>query len=342
MSLELRETSRRNGCSWCLLATMVAMSGCAGRPAPATPPPTEVGDDGSAPGAFASPFFPAGYEASFFTDYAAMRDCGLLDQLERVPMMSSYLDAVAACYGCSADDVDRVRTAITFRKPDDRSAFVMVSVAETARSTREPQPPSKFWEPAKVGDYQAFREGKGPTYPDVCFRPDDRTAVHGDGEYLTALVTGAKQAGGPRPELLPLLRGERVLFQYVSGRFGRRIDYFLAEYGFMLAGDPADPVDFLRLRIGLDENGAVEVSLLLRYQHGKAGLQACEQGVRTGLDKFLARSDLKQFHGLIESVTTMHRDRDLVIRAQLGQPRDAIRSVERAVMAAMAMQKAGR
>jgi hypothetical protein len=78
------------------------------------------------------PFLPVAYQGEMYTDYAAMRHSGLLDRLERLPMMSTFLDELAAAYGCDLDDLQRVRTALVFDGEGTRSSIRMLSVAELA------------------------------------------------------------------------------------------------------------------------------------------------------------------------------------------------------------------
>jgi hypothetical protein len=286
--------------------------------------------------AVAAPFLPAGYEGELFTDFAAMRRNGLLDRIERLPMMGSFLDAQAASYGCDLDDLQRVRTALVFDAADTGRSLRMVSVAEVdpiAEPVAMPEP----WQPWEQDGVRGHR-ADGGAFPALVVRPAPGIVVAGEHDLVVPLLAGP--AGAPHPELLPFLAGERLLFQYAAGTFGRPAHTRTGTIGFFGRDDPDDPCELLRARLGEDAGGGLVLSATLRYRPRSANLRRSEVELRAFLDRIVADEQFAALKPLLTAVIITHDARDLHVQLPLGPPRDAIRTLERAVLGLAAIQSA--
>jgi hypothetical protein len=314
----------------CLLAAWLAACGTARRPAPAK---LDADPAGTASDLLVSPFFPPNYTATMLVDYAAMRECGLLGMLERMPMFESFDAYNAKQLGYEADDLDRVFTVFDYKESgSSRLNLQLISVAETAPDVA-PKPPDPRWQAVEIGGCRGFRSPEH-LQQDTTLWPRPGIAVQGDHDVLEARFNDGR-AGGPHPEVRQLLAGERVLFQYAFGRFGRQIDKLCATVGFMFPFYPDDPVDFVRLRAALDAEGGVVISLLFRSESGTSGLRATEEWVRKGLADLGAQKDLAFLQPLLRDLVVRSDGRDLDMSLPLGRPREAMQKVERVTLALM-------
>jgi hypothetical protein len=282
--------------------------------------------------AASTPFLPDGYEGELFTDFAAMRRNGLLDRIERLPTMTSYLEAQAASYGCELEDLQRVRTAVVFDPQGTGRSMRMISVAEVDPAG-EPIPWPEPWRPWEQGGMRGH-EYDGGAFPSLVVRPAPGIVVAGERDLVVPALTAP--AGGPRAELRPFLHGERLLFQYVAGTFGRPAHVLTGTIGFFGLDDPDDPCELLRLRLAEDADGGVVLSAALRYRPGSANLRRTEIELRAFLDRKIADPALGALKPLLEDLVLTHGDRDLHVSLALGSPCDAIRTLERAVLGMMA------
>lgn len=307
-----------------LLSTCALVGACsttARPPAAPTVPPSPA----SAP---AVPFLPTDYTAEMYVDYAAMRRSGLLDRIERLPMMGSYLDAMAAAYGCDLDDVQRTRTALLSDPADMGRSLRTVSVVEVdpaATPVAMPEP----WQPWELGGLRGHQYGRGAR-DEVVVRPERGIVVAGERELIAPVLTGP--AGGPHPALVPFLAGEGLLMQYAAGTFGRRAHTLTGSFGFFGHDDPDDPCEFLRVRLSEDADGGLVLAAALRYRPGSANLRRTEVDLRAFLDRMLADPEFAAMKPLLGALVIAHDQSDLHIALPLGQPRDAIRTLERAVL----------
>jgi hypothetical protein len=301
----------------------------------AAPAKLDAEPAGTANDLLTSRFFPPNYTVTMFIDYAAMRECGLLAMLERMPMFEGEQAQNAHQLGYEADDVDRVFTVLDYKEssPRSRLGLPMISVAETAPDVA-PQQPDPRWQAVEIGGCRGFRSPQH-LQQDTTLWPRPGIAVQGDHDMLEARCNDGRPAGGPHPDVRQLLAGERVLFQYAFGRFGRDIDKLCMTVGFMFPFHPDDPVDFVRLRAALDAEGGVVISLLFKYESGTSGLRATEEWVRKGLADLDAQQDLAFLRPLLRDLVVRSDGRDLDMTLPLGQPRAAMQKVERVTFGLM-------
>jgi hypothetical protein len=278
--------------------------------------------------ALSRPFLPTDYAGEIFTDFEAMRRNGLLDRIERLPMMGSFLEAQAVSYGCDLDDLKRIRTAVVFGEMKTRPSMRMVSVAEVDPDA-DPLPAPEGWQPWEQGGVRGLQHDGG-AYPALVVRPEPGIVVAGERDLVVPQLAGP--AGGPHPELGPFLAGERLLFQFAAGSFGRRAHTLTGTIGFFGFDDADDPCEFLRLRLGEDADGGLVLSAALRYRPGSENLRRTEVELRALLDRTAGKPEARAFKSLIDALLIRHDDRDLHVSLALGPPRDAIRILERAIL----------
>jgi hypothetical protein len=326
-------------CLWFAAALLAACS-APRRVAPAKLDADAADAAGTATDLLVSRFFPPNYTATMFIDYAAMRECGLLAMLERMPMFEGEQAQNAAQLGYEADDVDRVFTVFDYKDPgSSHPSFQLISVAETAPDVA-PKPPDPRWQTVEIGGCRGCRSpAQLQMQQDTTLWPRPGIAVQGDHKVLEARCSDGRPAGGPHPDLRQLIAGERVLFQYAFGRFGRQIDKLCMTVGFMFPFYPDDPVDFVRLRAALDADGGVVISLLFRYESGTSGLRATEEWVRKGLADLDANKERAFLRPLLRDLVVRSDGRDLDMSLPLGQPREAMQKVERVTLAMMSMRR---
>jgi hypothetical protein len=283
-----------------------------------------------------SPFLPAGYEGELFVDYAALRACDLLAALERIPMLADYFASVARQYAGEVDDLVRTRTAVVFASEGGRVYGHSVSVAEVADSKR-PESMPKPWVQVQVGPYDGWWWDGGLADKPTIVWPTPGLVVEGDQALLTAIATGARDSGGPHPQLAPLLPCPRLLWQFAVGRFGKPMSEVLGSIGWFWH-DADDPCDFVRLRVWLDEHDELVASLLLRFQRGTSGLREVERDLTDHRDQMLGDKQFAPFQPLARAVIVAHQDRDLVLTLPLGTTRQAVGTIERTVLGVMKMR----
>lgn len=277
----------------------------------------------------AAPFLPADYQGEMFTDYAAMRENGLLDRLERLPMMSTFLERLAAAYCCDLEDLQRVRTALVFDPAGTGRSLRSISVAELDPAEAETAP--EHWQPWQQGDLHGYQGDVG-SFVDIVVRPRPGLVVAGERELVEpALAAGT--IGGPHPDLAPFLLGDRILFQYAAGTFGRPAHEVTGTVGFFGYEEPEDPCEFLRLRLSAEADGGLVLSIAMRYRAGSANLRRSETGLRGFLERTLDDPEFAGLKPLLSAIAVTHSDRDLEAALRLGPPSEAIRTLERAFIA---------
>jgi hypothetical protein len=321
-----------------LSAACAAVAACRSADPRAVDEPTgaAAADASGAPAPAPSPFLPAGYEGELFVDYEALRACDLLTALERMPMIADYLASVAQQYGCELDDLARTRTAVVFASEGSGVYGHSVSVAEVAGSKR-PESMPKPWVQVRVGPYDGWWWDGGLADKPTIVWPAPGLVVEGDQALLTAIATGERNAGGPHPQLAPLLPCQRLLWQFAVGRFGKPMSQVLGSIGWFWH-DADDPCDFVRLRVWLDAHDELVASLLLRFQRGTSGLREVERDLTDHRDQVLGDKQFAPLQPLARALTVAHQDRDLVLTLPLGTTRQAVGTIERTVLAVMKMR----
>lgn len=291
---------------------------------PAPPPPDAAGRPGDR-------FLPAGYHGEIVTDWAALRANGLLATIERMPMMTDFVDGLAAGYGCDLDALRHVRTAIVFDPEDTGRSMRTVSVAAVDAAPELPAV-GDGWQPYAAGGIVG-RRFDGGSHARITVCPQPGLVVEGEHELLDPLLRGTRPAGGAHPELAAFAAGEGVLAQYAAGTFGRPAHAVSATVGFPGHHDAGDPCEFVRLRVAEDGSGAIEVSLSLRYRPDSANLRRTETDLRNWLDRGIAAPELAALAPMLREIVIAHDQRDLHVRWDLGPPATAVRKLERAVLA---------
>ena len=97
---------------------------------------------------------------------------------------------------------------------------------------------------------------------------------------------------------------------------------------------------FLRLRLSEDADGSLVLSSTLRYRPGSANLRRSEIELRKFLDRILADPEFGALKPLLGALVITHDVRDLHVSLPLGQPRDAILTLERAILGLGAISNA--
>ena len=259
-----------------------------------------------------------------------MREIGLLDCVLRLPMTEVYLEMLARGYGSDLDHLTRVQTAFV----GSGSPPATVSVIELTAGAKV-MPAQSGWSPLQAGGHDGFRYGYGSTESGLVWPAAD-LAVGGSIQLLRDVLEGRQPTGGAHPELAPLLAGDGVLVQFAYGRFGLPYDEVLRTFGPWF-GDRDDPVDFVRLRVHEERDGGLVLSVTFRFQSGTTGLRGTEDLVREQLQTMREQPRFAAFRRLFADVVVAHTQRDLTASLRLGPPRQAVATVERAVMALMAL-----
>ncbi len=275
-------------------------------------------------------FLPVDYEGELFVDWVALRDCGLLDRVLRLPTMEDVFDVIAGEHCCELDDLCRLRTVFVDHDGKQRS----VSIAELAAGAARKQPPQD-WVPASLGAHAGYRRGKDDRAM-LTFWPAPELAVDGPPELLAAMLERGNTLGRPHQDLAAMLAGDRVLAQFAYGRFGRPFDETLRTFG-ALFGDREDPADFVRLRLWQAADDSLVFAVTMRFQNGTSGLRGTEQFVRERLDAMLRSKQMAPLKKVLGAIVVSHQERDLSVSLVLGSPSDAIAKVESLVVAMMAM-----
>ncbi|MGE3174275.1 MAG: hypothetical protein AB7O97_16725 [Planctomycetota bacterium] len=291
-----------------------------------TPPPVPV--DWQPP--IGAAYLPADYHGELFVDWAAMRDLGLLDRLERLPMAPQMLEVIASHRGGDIDAVARMRTAWVPTEARGVTITELVAGAEPAAAATD----------LRIGPFAGERWAHTDTAP-VSIRPAPDLIVDGPPKLLTDLVTGRSPTGGPHAELVPMLSGSGVLAQIAYGRFGSRYDTLLHTFG-ALFGAEDDPVDFVRLRLRHDDDGALHAEARARFARGERGLADAAALVRERLDTARADPRFAAFRPQLDAVRVVTEGADLAVALPLGSPREAVGTVERLGLLLFAQMRAGR
>src|SRR5262245_3988129 len=295
------------------------------------PPPAPALDPGSA----TAVFLPRDYQAEMVTDWAALRDIGLVAALERLPAVTDFFDQLAAGHCCDFDQLRRVRTALVLDPEGTGRSMRMVSIAEIDGTAKLPADGDHWKEYAAAGF--TGRQSTGGAYTLVAVAPGSGLVVTGEHELLDPLLRGVRPAGGAHPDLAAFAAGDGVLAQYAAGTFGRPAHAVTATVGFPGHHDADDPCEFVRLRLAADRDGQLAASLTLRYRRGSANLRRTEQDFRARFDEWSAAPEFAALAPLLREVVIAHDDRDLHVRWDLGSPNTALRKLERAALALMSM-----
>jgi hypothetical protein len=280
-------------------------------------------------------FFPANYQGELLIDFQAMRENGLLDRLERLPMMAELLEAVAKTAGGDFESFERARTAVVYDKAGGRTVrTVLVLEGNVVRPAEMPV----SWKPARIGELDGWLSETPMATETLLLWPQPQQLVAGSQELLESILRGDLAAGRAHPELQQFLQGEGVLFQYGFGCFGRPPHVHLGSIGYPSGWiDANDPLTFFRLRLSQDAKSALTLSMTLRFQRATSGLLIVKRELREGLGELLASNDYAFLKPLLESVAFVDDDPDLTVSLPLGSPQQAVAKVERAVIALLRM-----
>lgn len=275
-------------------------------------------------GAIPASFFPCDYEGEILVDYARLREIGLLDRLERLPMMQGFLLTLAATYWTELDDLLRVRTALVF-SGSSRPTVREISMAETAADGRPAAPPAP-WQEVRMGALAGWRRDGTPPSESVVLWPRPGVTVVGPSELLAPLCAGERRGGVAHPDLLPLLAGRDVLFQVGVGRFGRR-DMPFQDVMTLLCPEPGE-VELARLRLAADADERLHLSIMLRFASREAARRA-DGHLEGRLGELHGDPRFASLVPLVETLLLTRDGADLVLRLDLGGSREAMRTLER-------------
>ena len=279
-------------------------------------------------------WLPERYEAEIFVDYDALRACDLMDVVERVPMVSEFLDSLAKGYGCSFDELRLTRTGIGSIEPGDSFAQRTISVARIAARPLSRTMPAP-WQPLRFSHHDGFYFVEGVSRPPAVLWPSADLAVAGDRDLLLRAANGESR-GGPHPELQPLLPVEGTLAQVAVGCFERKMHESLGTIGWFWH-DEQDPARFVRFALSYGDDEQVVLSMTVRFLCGTTGLTEVEKDLRQKLDAVLGDESLRSFHELVSDLQLVHLGKDLHATLPLGSVREAYRKLERAAFALMAI-----
>jgi len=177
---------------------------------------------------------------------------------------------------------------------------------------------------SKVGDVELFERGDDVV---ANVRPDFR--VLGTRELIVPVLEGKRSRGQPSADVLSLLsgRGDNLLYIVCQVKTARMRERMLGR----LIGQVAWPEDDLpthmmvRLRaIGEDDDAHLQIEAVIRHRVGKAGFDASAAAVRAWLESMQKERRFAAIKDLWRSVEIGHEGSDLVLRKDLGRPRDAI------------------
>lgn len=327
---------------------LALVAGCAAPPGtsgPRDPSRLAAAGPGSPPGsrpasfAGATAFLPPNYECELFADYAAMRELGLLDELERLPGMDDFLSAIGGSYFSELDQIDRTRTAMVFDWSGSRPTNREVSVAEG----RDLHPPAEV--PAgcarvHIGRFDAVQVTEGPTSRPTAIWPSSSIVVVGGHDLLEPVLRGERAGGVPHSDLLPLVPGNGILMQAVICSLHGRSRMPFDDAFFLLTGpgkDAAADIEAGRLRLGADSDERLNLSVTLRFVQGSTRVAAFAQGWRDQLAEW-GRAAAPAVRKVLTDVSVRQDGRDVDIAIDLGTLRQAITKVQNVALAMMAAQ----
>lgn len=324
---------------------LAATAACAGGPAAAGPAAGSASAAGaharqataSARFAAATAFLPPEYECELFADWAAMRDLGLLDELERLPGMEDFLAVLAGTYFCEPDQLLRTRTAMVFDWSGSRPTNREVSVAQ-GRDLKPPAEAPVGTARVRIGGWDAVQVQRGPVSRPTAVWPSPSLVVVGGHDLLEPVLRGERGGGVPHPDLLPLALGDGILAQaVVCGLHGRPALPFDGFFFVVLqpGGTAAVDVDAARLRLAADADERLTLSVTLRFVQGSEQTASFAQGWRDRLAGW-ARTAPPAARRVLDDVSVTEDGRDVCLAVELGSPREAIGKVQDAALAVMA------
>lgn len=286
-------------------------------------------------------FLPKDYVGEIFTDYERLRQLDLLGAMERQPMVRPLLDALADEFGATIDDLDRVRTAVVATSNSYHDNLT-VSIAEGPDLARRDL--AAPWTAREVGPFHGFGLANAAAVRGggtVLFWPRPGTAVQGHHELLQALATGTQPPGDASEELRWLRASDDVVLFQVA--FTRHCDLKLPFYEVvsltLMQCDLSEERrgDYLggRFRLSVDADGNLWLAATWHFRKGSRAPLECEAAVERKLQRVHADPDKRRLREYIEGLELVRKPDEFTIRFALGEPRTAIRRVERAVLLAI-------
>lgn len=272
-------------------------------------------------------FLPQHYQAEFFADLEAMRECEFLDGLERAYALRMLRSMLQSSSGIDANDLHRARIA-TLSLGDgevDEAGIERVTILEGAEVLGLPEA-SETRTAAEVAGRQVLREA-GYGSETLWVSPQPGLLVIGESALIEQCLQGERRGGVPHPDLMAITAVRTPLLHFAAARCGMDNGRWVKLMGFPEDWiTEEDPVETAVLRLELVE-GEMVASAELRFANGEKGPELFASGLREALGVLKAEPPLAPSAKVLEKVELAQPDGGLTLKLKLGSPREASQQV---------------
>ena len=270
-------------------------------------------------GRTAASFVPGDHRCEVVIDFAALRDTGLIDDLQ-ASMMGMMLKQAEKEMGVPFAALERIR--LYPELPDSESDSQQGGIAIIEGNDKMSMPDKAGKETAKIGDYEVVLDSASDD-PDLWVDVGPGLLVYGTRHVVAPLLDGSKKAGPTNAELAALGGGDGVLFKAAM---------FLSPA--MFGG--ANPME--EMGIDLPETGAVRLvsetvddedtfvlEVVARFADAEKGPEAMVQMAMAQLQGMAAHPMMgEQLKPMMEKLDIKAQGNDAVARLKLGTSRELV------------------
>jgi hypothetical protein len=292
-------------------------------PAPTTPQPTP-----SAKSLAARDFVVENCECIAFADLAQLREREIW-RLLRASALMLVLPKLEREAGFPLEHLDRVTLQARMPeddvpKPGQTESMVWVLEGNAGLGVPDSVARNTSYSRSKVGDVELFERAD---YVIANPRPDLR--VLGTRDLIVPVLEGKPSRGRPSADVLSLLsgHGDNLLYLVFQVKTQRMRERMLGRMFGQVAWPEDDLPTHVMARVramGDDDDAHLQVEAVIRHRVGKAGFDASAAAVRTWLESMQKERRFAAIKTVLRGIEIGHEGPDLVLRQDLGRPRDAI------------------
>lgn len=289
----------------------------------------------------AKQFLPDDYRLVAHADLAAMRACGVWEELQASALKLAF-QQMKKELGYPVDYLDRVTVAGDLPPADaesghqrgPRTVFVIEGNTDLPLHDRLRDRPTDT-----IGGHEVRRTGRG-TFVAL----DGKASVEGDAELVDPVLAGKPRAGQPCADIMSLLSGRSGQLAYVvmdvANEHTKTTVTRLFPGGQWPEGEEPTFVCLRVLVLGEPDDPHLGLEAVLR--HGKAGegLATSEGLADAMLTKMREDARLRSLKPILAKVEKRREAADLVYRADFGRARDAVGHLATLVMPMFAVGEA--
>lgn len=268
-------------------------------------------------------FLPDEHRNVICADLAAMRACGVWDELETSALKLVFA-AMERELGFALGALDRVTSVFEVREGGMVGQGARVTVFEGNRPLDVPASVAELWTLERTGEIEVRRRGE-----DVFVRPRPEIHVEGSEQLVQPVLDGKPHGGMPCPDVLSLLsgRGDQLAWMVVDLASPQLAERVLDPLFPGVEWPERDEPRFLCLRLvatGDADDPRLGIEAVLRHPTPGDGLKTSVEAATALLERWRAMPQLRAVRPLLQRVRQHTDAGDLVLSLDLGRARDGV------------------